>query len=79
LIEEDIKIRLSSNSICYHLIQNLLSSCPLSENIRQNVCKYNLPVILCGCGIWSLILSEQEHHLLVFENGAEENIWNKEE
>jgi hypothetical protein len=34
----------------------------------------SLPVVLYVCEIWSLIFRE-EHRLRVFENGAEENIW----
>jgi hypothetical protein len=36
-----------------------------------------LRVVLYGCETWSLTL-RQKHILRVFENGAEENIWNKE-
>jgi hypothetical protein len=31
LIQEDIKRRLNSGNVCYHLVQNLLSSCLLSK------------------------------------------------
>jgi hypothetical protein len=37
--------------------------------------KLILPVILYGCETWSLPVSE-EHTEGVWEQGAEENIWN---
>jgi hypothetical protein len=37
-----------------------------------------LPVVLFGCETWSRMLRE-EHRLRVLEQGAEENIWTKEE
>jgi hypothetical protein len=66
LIQEEI--RLNSGNACYHSVQNRLSSCLLSENIKIRV--YNsiiLPVVLYGCETWSLTLRE-EHRLRVFEN-----------
>jgi hypothetical protein len=38
LIHEEIKIRLKSDNACYHLVQNLLSSCRLSKNIKIKLC-----------------------------------------
>jgi hypothetical protein len=49
-------------------VQNLLSSSLLSKNIKIKI--YStiiLPVVLYGCGTWSLTLTE-ERRLRVFEN-----------
>jgi hypothetical protein len=37
LIQEEIKRRLNSGSACYHSVQKLLSSCPLSKNIKIRI------------------------------------------
>jgi hypothetical protein len=67
-IHEEIKIRLNSGNACYHSVQSLLSSRLLSRNVRVKVYKtIILPVVLYGCGTWSLTLRE-EHRLRVFEN-----------
>jgi hypothetical protein len=53
---------------CHHPIQNLLSSCLLSKNIKINIYKtVILPVVLHGCEPWSLTLTEG-HRSRVFEN-----------
>jgi hypothetical protein len=68
LIQEEIKRRLNSGNACYHSVQNLLSSRLLSKNIKIRIRKtIILPVVLYGCGTWSLTLRE-EHRLRVFEN-----------
>jgi hypothetical protein len=68
LIKEEIKRRLNSGNACYHSVQNLLSSRPLSINVKIKIYKtIILPVILYGCETWSLALRE-EHRLRVFEN-----------
>jgi hypothetical protein len=59
-IQEKIKRRLNSGNACYHLVQNLLSSCLLSKNVK--VRKYKtiiLPVVIYGCETWSLTLREE--------------------
>ena len=62
-IHEEIKSRLKSGNACYHLVQNLLSSSLLSENVNIKIYKtVILPVVLCGCETWSLTSKE------VFEN-----------
>jgi hypothetical protein len=67
LIMEKIK-RFNSGNACYHLAQNLLSSCLLSKNLKIRI--YNtLPAVLYGCETSSLTLRE-EHRLRVFENGV---------
>jgi hypothetical protein len=35
LIQEEIKRRLNSGNACYHLVQNLVSSCVLSKNLKM--------------------------------------------
>jgi hypothetical protein len=68
LMQEEMKRRLNSGNACYHSVQNLLSSRLLSKNLKIRIYKtIILPVVLCGCETWSLILRE-EHRLRVFEN-----------
>jgi len=67
-LQEEIKDRLKSWNACCYSVQNLLSSSPLSRNIRITV--YStiiLPVVLYGCETWLLTLRE-ERRLRVFEN-----------
>ena len=67
-IAEEIKSRLRSGNACYYLVQNLLSSRLLSKNLKIKVYRtIILPVVLYGCGAWSLTLRE-ERKLRVFEN-----------
>jgi hypothetical protein len=69
-IQEEIKRRLSSGNACYHSVENLLYSRPLSENIKIRIYKtIILPVVLYGCEILSLTL-RGEQRLKVFENMA---------
>jgi hypothetical protein len=35
LIQEEIERRFNSDNACYHLVQNLLSSCLLSSNLKS--------------------------------------------
>jgi hypothetical protein len=51
LIQEGIKRRLNSGNVCYNSVQNLLSSCLLSKNIKMRIRKTK---ILYGCETWSL-------------------------
>jgi hypothetical protein len=68
LIQEEIKRRLNSDNTCYHSDQNLLSSRLLSKNLKIRIYRMIiLPVVLYGCGTWSLTLRE-EHRLKMFEN-----------
>jgi hypothetical protein len=68
LVQEEIKRRLNSGNACYHSVQNLLSSCLLSKNVKVRIYKtIILPVVLYGCETWSLTVRE-EHKLRVFEN-----------
>jgi hypothetical protein len=67
-IHEEIRSRLNSGNACYRAVQNLLSSCLLSRNVKIKIYKTTiLPVVLYGCETWSLTLRE-EHRLRVFEN-----------
>jgi len=53
---------------CVYRVQNLLSSRMLSKNLKIKIYRtIILPVVLYGCGTWSLILRE-ERKLRVFEN-----------
>jgi len=67
-IQEEIKNILKSGNACYHSVQNLLSSSLLSKNLKIKIYRnIILPIVLYGCGTWSLILRE-ESRLKVFEN-----------
>jgi hypothetical protein len=59
---------MNSGIACYHSVQHLWSSRLLSKNVKFSIYKtIILPVVLYGCGTWSLTLRE-EHRLRVFEN-----------
>jgi len=65
--QEEIKTRLKSGNACYHLVQNLSSSCLLSKNTNIKIYRsVILHVVLYGCETWSLTLRE-ERRLRVFE------------
>ena len=67
-IQEEIKNRVKSGNVCYHSVQNLLSSNLLSKNIKIEIYgNVILPAVLFGCETWSLTLRE-ERRLRVFEN-----------
>jgi hypothetical protein len=67
-MHKEIKGRPNSGSACYHSVQSLLSSHLLSTNIKVKIYKtIILPLVLYGCGTWSLTLRE-EQRLRVFEN-----------
>jgi hypothetical protein len=65
MIRKEIKRRWNSGNDCYHSAQNLLLV--YSKNVKIKIYKNILPVVLCGCETWSLILRE-ERRLRVFEN-----------
>jgi hypothetical protein len=68
LIRDEIEMWLESGDAYYHSVQNLLSSCLLSKNVKMKMHKtIILPVVLFGCETWSLTL-RQVHRLRVFEN-----------
>jgi hypothetical protein len=67
-IQEEIKGRLKSGNACYYSVQNLLYFSVLFKNIKIKIYRtIILPVLLYGCGTWSLTLRE-ESKLRVFEN-----------
>jgi len=67
-IREEIKSRLKSGNVYYHLVQNLLSSSLLTQYLKIKIYRIIiLPVVVYGCETWSLILKE-EHRLRLFEN-----------
>jgi hypothetical protein len=75
LILEEFKRTLNSGNACYHSVQNLLSSCLLSKNIKVKIYKtIILPVVLYGCETLSLTLKE-EHRLWVLENRLHRTIF----
>jgi hypothetical protein len=69
-IPDEIKSRLNSGNAFYYSVQNLLSSCLISKNLKIKIHKtVILPVALYGCETWSLTLGD-EHRLRVFENSV---------
>jgi len=65
-IAEEIKNRLRSGNACYHSVQNLLSSSLLPKSLKIKIYRtIILPVVLYGCGTWSLTLRD-ERRLRVF-------------
>jgi hypothetical protein len=69
-IQEEIKSRLKLGSICYHLVQHLLSSSLVSKNIKIKIYRtITFPVVLYGCETWLFTLREG-HRLRVFQNRA---------
>jgi len=67
-IHEEIKSGLKSGNVCYHSVQNLLSSSLLSQNLKIKIyTNIILPLVLHGYETRSLILRE-ERRLRVFEN-----------
>jgi hypothetical protein len=68
VIHHEIKSRLNLGNTCYYSVQNLLSSCLISKNLKIKIYKTVIfPLVLYGCKTWSLNLGE-EHRLRVFEN-----------
>jgi len=67
-IQEETKSGLKPENACYYSMQNLLSSSLLSKNLKIKIHRtIILPVVMYGCGTWSVILRE-EHGLRLFEN-----------
>jgi hypothetical protein len=67
-IHDEIKSGLNSGNACYHSVQNIFSSCLISEQLKIKIYKtVILPVVLYGCETWSLTLREKQR-LRVFEN-----------
>jgi len=74
-IHKEIKSRLNLGNACHHSIQNLLSSCLPSKNLKIKIYKtVILFTVVYGCETWSLTQRE-EHRLRVFwEQGAKESV-----
>jgi hypothetical protein len=67
-MHEENKSRLNLGNACYHSVQSLLSSCLLSRNVKVEIYKtIILLVVFYGCETWLRTLRE-EHILRVFEN-----------
>jgi hypothetical protein len=67
-IQEEIKSSFRSGNACYYLVQSLLSSRLLSQNLKTKIYRtIILPVVLYGCEAWSLTARE-ERELRLFEN-----------
>jgi hypothetical protein len=67
-IHDEIKSRLNSGNACYCSVENLLSSHPISKNLKIKIYRtVILPLVLHGCKTWSLTLRE-EHRLRGFKN-----------
>ena len=66
-IQEEIKSRLKSENVCYHSVQNLLSSSLLSKNLKIEIYRTLILSVVYGVETWSLTLRE-ECRLKVFEN-----------
>jgi len=57
-----------SGHVCYHSVQNLLSSSLLCKNLKIKIYRtIILPFVLYGCETWSLT-SREERRLRVSEN-----------
>jgi hypothetical protein len=60
--------RLNLGKACYYSVQNILSSCLVSKNLKIKIYKTVVsPVVLYGCETWPLTLREG-HRLRVSEN-----------
>ena len=78
-VQEEFKSRLKAGNVCYHSMQNLLSSSSLSKNVKIKIGLYRtiiLPVVY-GCETWSLTLRD-ERRLSVFENRVLRRIFGPE-
>jgi len=65
--DEEIKSTLQSGNVCYHSVQNPLSSSLLSTNVKIKIYRtVILPFVLYGCETWSLTL-RKESRLRVIE------------
>jgi hypothetical protein len=74
-IHDEIKSRLYSGNAYYHSVQNLLSSCLISKNLKIKIYKTVIMlVVLYGCETWSLT-SREEQAEGFWEQSVEEDIW----
>jgi hypothetical protein len=61
--------------LCFHAVQNLLSSRLLAKNVKNKIHKtIILPIVLYGRKTWSLTLME-EHEVRVLENRGRRRIF----
>jgi hypothetical protein len=66
-IHEGIKSKLNVGNTCCHGVQNILSSCLLTKNLKIKPYKTEcLPLVLYACVTWSFTLREA-HRLREFE------------
>jgi len=64
-IQEEIKSRLKSGNVRYHLVQNRLSSSLLSKNLKTKIYRtIILSVVLYGCETWPLTTREERRLML---------------
>jgi hypothetical protein len=55
-----MKSRSKSGNACCHSVRHRLSSCLLSKNVKIKIYIILIfPVVLYGCGTWSLTLREE--------------------
>ena len=74
-IREEFKRRMNMGNACYYALEKILSPHLLSKKLKVNTYKpIILPVVLYGCGTWSLTLRE-EHRLRVFESKVPRKIF----
>ena len=67
-IQEEIKSRMKSGNACCHVVQNILSSSLLSQNVMIQIHRtIILPIVVYECVFWLLKLRE-EQGLRVFVN-----------
>ena len=67
-LHEEIKSTLNLGNVCYHSVQNFLSSHLQSKNIRiKTFTTIIFPAVLYGCETRSLTLREK-HMLWMFQN-----------
>jgi hypothetical protein len=66
-IHEEIKSKSNPGNICYHSFQSLLSSLLLSKNVKVEICRTVLLVIMYGWETCFITLTEK-HGLKVYEN-----------
>jgi hypothetical protein len=61
MIQGEIKRRLNYSNACYYSVQNFLSSCLLSKDVKIRIYKtIILPVVLYGCETWSCSTNRRE-------------------
>ena len=60
-IREKVKHRINMGNVCYYSLNKISSSRLLSKKLKVNTHKtIVLPVVLTGCGTWSLTLREKQ-------------------